>query len=514
MLMTALKSAARTDPGRIRRNNEDAFHLDPDRGIFLVVDGIGGHAAGEKAAAIAVERIRARLERQTGEPERRIREAIAIANNEILAAARSNKEWDGMACVLTLALIENGTAFVGHVGDSRLYLIRRGEVRKATRDHSPVGEREDAGEIGEAEAMRHPRRNEVFRDVGSEEHSPDDPNFIDIERLPFDAETALLLCSDGLSDQVSSEEILRAVERNAGDPDAAVRSLIETANAAGGKDNVTVMIVEGERFTAPAATAEAKPRRGRAGLIASVIANLALVGALAWVYVQPPKPPVVIEPRTLTAGAGSSYPSIAAALAAARYGDTVEVLAGEYPEHVFLKSGVTLRSRVAREARLIASPGNNTAVTASGVQHGRFEGFLIAADVQNPLEVGILIVDSSVIVTNNDIEGAATGVRITGPRAPELTANAIHDCALAGVSMEGLVAPWLFHNSFQRDKTAIVVQGDARPVLTGNVFEKAPFALPAGVPFAPVREHNFLLDLRAPSRGAPTVTPNRKGKEQ
>ena len=109
-------------------------------------------------------------------------------------------------------------AHIGHVGDSRIYLIRRGEIRKVTRDHSPVGEREDAGEIGEAEAMRHPRRNEVFRDVGSEEHAPDDPNFIDIERLPFDAESALLLCSDGLSDQVPAAEIQRAVERHAGDP--------------------------------------------------------------------------------------------------------------------------------------------------------------------------------------------------------------------------------------------------------------------------------------------------------
>jgi PPM family protein phosphatase len=525
MLMTALKSAARTDPGRVRHNNEDAFHLDPDRGIFLVVDGVGGHAAGEKAAAIAVERIRARLDRQTGAPERRIREAIAIANNEILAAARSNPEWDGMACVLTLALIENGTAYIGHVGDSRLYLIRRGEIRKITRDHSPVGEREDAGEIGEAEAMRHPRRNEVFRDVGSEEHSPDDANFIDIERLPFDAETALLLCSDGLSDQVPAEEIRSAVERNAGDPDAAARALIAAANAAGGKDNVTVIIVEGERFTAPPSAAGAKPRRGNSWLIASVIANLALAGGLAYMFFQPPKPPVVLEPRTLTAGAGGAYPSIAAALAAARSGDTVEVLAGEYPEHVFLKSGVTLRSRVAREARLIASPGNNTAVTASGVEHGRFEGFLIAADPRNPLEIGILIANSSVIVANNEIEGAATGVQITGPRAPELTANAIHDCEVAGASMEGLVNPWLFHNSFQRDKTAIAIQGDAKPVLTGNVFEKAPVALPADVPLAPVREHNFLLDLRPPARVAPNerpvgapnerpATPNRKGKEQ
>ena len=127
-----------------------------ERGIFLVVDGIGGQAAGEKAAEIAVERVRARLERQTGTAEQRIREAIAMANNEILRAARGNPEWQGMACVLTLAVLENGSAVVGHVGDSRLYQIRRGEIRKITHDHSPVGEREDSGELSEAEAMRHP----------------------------------------------------------------------------------------------------------------------------------------------------------------------------------------------------------------------------------------------------------------------------------------------------------------------------------------------------------------------
>ena len=138
MVKTALKFSGRTHPGRVRRNNEDAFHIDADRGIFLVVDGIGGQAAGEKAAAIAVERLRARLERQTGATEQRIREAIAIANNEIFKAARANPEWEGMACVLTVAVLENGaelengTAVVGHVGDSRLYHLRRGELRKVT----------------------------------------------------------------------------------------------------------------------------------------------------------------------------------------------------------------------------------------------------------------------------------------------------------------------------------------------------------------------------------------------
>ncbi|MGA1994931.1 MAG: protein phosphatase 2C domain-containing protein, partial [Bryobacteraceae bacterium] len=97
MVKTRLKCAALSDPGLVRKNNEDAFHIDPDRGIFLVVDGIGGQAAGEKAAEIAVDRIRSRLERQTGTTEQRIREAIAVANNEIFRAAQRNPDWHGMA---------------------------------------------------------------------------------------------------------------------------------------------------------------------------------------------------------------------------------------------------------------------------------------------------------------------------------------------------------------------------------------------------------------------------------
>ena len=136
-----------------------------------------------------------------------------------------------MACVLTVAVVEDGYAVVGHVGDSRLYQVRRGEIRKITRDHSPVGEREDQGELSEFEAMRHPRRNEVFRDVGSEERSPDDPDFIEIQRIAFDPSSALVLCSDGLSDLVGSETIRSLVEQHAADPDAAARALVGAANA-------------------------------------------------------------------------------------------------------------------------------------------------------------------------------------------------------------------------------------------------------------------------------------------
>ncbi len=149
-----------------------AVYCDDVRGIFLVVDGMGGHEAGEQAAEIAVERMRMRLERQTDSVEQRLREAIALANNSIYEAARKNPEWNGMACVLTAAVMEDGQVTVGHVGDSRLYRIKRGHIEKMTHDHSPVGEREDSGELSEAEAMQHPRRNEVYRDVGSEERTP------------------------------------------------------------------------------------------------------------------------------------------------------------------------------------------------------------------------------------------------------------------------------------------------------------------------------------------------------
>ena len=112
--------------------------------------------------------------------------------------------------------------------------------------------------------MRHPRRNEVFRDVGSEEHTPDDADFIELtSAFPFDSESALLLCSDGLSDQVPSPQIRAAVERNAGNPEVAVRELIEAANRAGGKDNVTVLVVEGEQFTAPPPPPRPRPRSAR-----------------------------------------------------------------------------------------------------------------------------------------------------------------------------------------------------------------------------------------------------------
>ena len=117
-------AAGATDTGRRREVNEDRFHCDLSRGLFLVIDGVGGQAAGGKAADVALAMLRARLERETGPPADRLREAIAIANAESHALASTRAEWSGMACVLTAAIVRDGHATIGHVGDTRLYKLR------------------------------------------------------------------------------------------------------------------------------------------------------------------------------------------------------------------------------------------------------------------------------------------------------------------------------------------------------------------------------------------------------
>jgi len=504
----------------LRQNNEDRVHLDPDRGIFLVIDGIGGQAAGEKAADIAINRVRARLERQTGTAEERIREAITVANNEILRAAATNPEWQGMACVMTVAVAENGNAIIGHVGDSRLYKIRRGEIRKITHDHSPVGEREDSREISEAEAMRHPRRNEVFRDVGSQEHAPDDPDFIELLSIPFEPDSALLLCSDGLSDQVTSGEILRTVLANAGHPGGAVHELIEAANRAGGKDNVTVLVVEGEQFAAarevPAGLAPPAGNMfaGKTAMFAYGLVFASLVFAALRYYGLTDRPPAVPPAQTLRVGAGG-FASIGEALAKARAGDTVEVSAGEYPEQLRLKDGVTVRGRkpdvpILRAASLQNGPA--VAIVAEGVQGARVSGFRIRADEKAPLAAGVVIANSDLELQDTEIVGAATGIEIRGKSTAVLRANSIEDCRDTGIRISGDSAPWILYNAILRngrrtraERTppgpGVIVEDPARPVLEGNTFADnggEPVRMPEGMDKDPITKFNFFLPATKP----------------
>ncbi|HXM41290.1 MAG TPA: protein phosphatase 2C domain-containing protein [Bryobacteraceae bacterium] len=513
---TNLRCAGESHVGMLRQNNEDRVHLDPDRGIFLVIDGIGGQAAGEKAADIAITRVRARLERQTGTVEDRIREAITVANNEILQASATNPEWHGMACVLTVAVAENGRAVVGHVGDSRLYKIHRGEIRKITHDHSPVGEREDRREISEGEAMRHPRRNEVFRDVGSQEHAPDDPDFIELLSIPFEPDSALLLCSDGLSDQVTSGEILRTVLANAGHPGGAVHELIEAANRAGGKDNVSVVVVEGEQF---AAAREASP--GIAPPVASVFAGRGAMFAYGLVFASlvfaalryfglTDRQPVALPAQTLRVGAGG-FATINEALAKARAGDTVEVSSGEYAEQLRLKNGVTVRGRLPDVPILRAASIENgpaVAVVAEGVRGARVSGFRIRADEKAQLAAAVVISDSDLELQDTEIVGAATGIEIRGKSTALLRANSIQDCRDTGMRISGDSAPWLLYNAILRNGRrphdpgpGVLIEAPAHPVLIGNTFADnggEPVRIPEGMDKDAITKFNFFLPATKP----------------
>lgn len=257
---SAWRAASVTDPGLQRGNNEDRVYADDARGIYLVADGLGGHAAGERAAETAVEIIARELDPARGAMEEQVRRAITLANNQIHTLAQENPAWRGMACVLTLAVIHDNVVTVGHVGDSRLYLVWNGAVRKLTSDHSPIGEREDQGELTEAEAMAHPRRNEVFRDVGSCPRGLDDPNFVELKSFPFHPAAALLICSDGLSDALASSQIGAIVEQYDGDPGRSAQLLVDAANEQGGRDNISVVFIAGPEFVGVHSPAMAEVR--------------------------------------------------------------------------------------------------------------------------------------------------------------------------------------------------------------------------------------------------------------
>jgi PPM family protein phosphatase len=253
-----------TDVGRVRTENEDRLYVDDERGIFLVADGVGGQAAGEMAAEVATDVIRAQLSGTDGDLKDRIRRAITEANNTIFAMAQDHDAWHGMACVLTLAALDDDRFVVGHVGDSRLYLIWNGAIRKLTSDHSPVGEMEERGELTEQEAMLHPRRNEVFRDVGSKPRSADEDDFIELKEFLFKPDAAVLLCSDGLSDVLTSSQISEIIEGYDGEPNATASELVAAANECGGADNITAIFVAGSEFLGSASEAMAQARERHA----------------------------------------------------------------------------------------------------------------------------------------------------------------------------------------------------------------------------------------------------------
>ncbi|MEP7310632.1 MAG: protein phosphatase 2C domain-containing protein, partial [Acidobacteriota bacterium] len=464
--ISRLTAAGGTDPGLRREVNEDRFHVDVTRGLLVLIDGIGGQQAGGKAADVALSMLRARLERETGPVADRIREAITIANNEIHRVASLRPELAGMACVLTVAVVSDEIATIGHVGDTRLYKLRGDRIEKVTRDHSPVGEREDANEISEIEAMRHQRRNQVYRDVGSEPHEPMDPDFIDLVQVPFEPDAALLLCSDGLTDLVESATINNVVTQLAGRPHDVVHALIQAANDAGGKDNVTVIYVEGELFAANRARScaaaaaghtatqfgsyqrpasidgqarRASPRqpltRSQRGVRLALVALLATVVTAAAMVLwrsgwQVPLPRAV-ELTSPAVVVVRSTESIEEALGRAQPGTQVVVEPGEYRERLVLKDGVRVISRVPRGATIrlpgAASEGD-PAVVATDVSDAEFTGFRIVGDAATPLGTGVLIKGGAVSIVDVEITGAlAVAIDLNQMAGGGVTGSDIHD---------------------------------------------------------------------------------------
>jgi len=448
----------------VRRRNEDSVFASDELGVYFVVDGMGGQNAGDVAAQVATETLKVRLERRTSTPERRIREAIVLANNAIYERSQQKRELQGMGCVLTVAVVEDGRIHYGHVGDTRLYLIRDGEIRKLTKDHSPVGELEDGGQIGEREAMQHPRRNEVFRDAGSAPRDPDDPFFIECGEEAFPNDGAMLLCSDGLSDVLTKGEIRSIVEEQRGSPRRVAGRLIDAANE-NSKDNVSAVYVEAPGF-APAyagdTTEKQTPAAMKRWLIAlSYLAMLGLGFGAAWLGLSP-RPPRVLQV------APSEIVSIAQALEQARAGDTVNVAPGDYREQIRMKEGVRISGH---QAVLIAGTGTGEpAVVADGIREGALDGFTIRAE--GPYERAIRVRDSTVILERLHISGAQqAAITISGKSSGRIFASTLQANAV-GVEVLDESSPVIEHNVFHGNKSAVAWRSSAPQTVHANTFVK------------------------------------------
>ena len=225
--------AVASDTGRRRLRNEDNYVVAPP--LFAVADGMGGAQAGEVASRLAASAL------EGGDSDglsglERIDALIQEANRRIYDRATSDPSASGMGTTITVALVEGMTIAIGHVGDSRAYLVRAERMEQLTEDHSLVNELLKSGKLSEAEAQVHPQRSVITRAVGT------DPD-VDVDAFSIEAEDddIFLLCSDGLTDMVEDEEILELVHEHRGDLDKAVKALVSAANRGGGDDNITAI---------------------------------------------------------------------------------------------------------------------------------------------------------------------------------------------------------------------------------------------------------------------------------
>jgi len=224
---------AATDVGRVRDGNEDAYLVNDEMGLIAVADGMGGHRAGEVASATALEALRAAI--TSGRP---LRESIEDANEAVFTKSLTDTSLRGMGTTLTAGtLVAGGTVLVGHVGDSRAYLLHDGELHQVTDDHSLVEELVREGKLTADEAAVHPQRSIITRALGVDASVE-----VDVYPVQLTPGDRLLLCSDGLTGMVQPDDIAATLRRE-NDPARAATQLVDAANAAGGEDNITVVVV-------------------------------------------------------------------------------------------------------------------------------------------------------------------------------------------------------------------------------------------------------------------------------
>jgi protein phosphatase len=249
-----LESFGQTDVGRRRKLNEDNYLVDPETNLFAVCDGMGGHNAGEVASKLAIETLAAFIRKSAGEEKditwpygleanlsfeaNRLKTAIKLANKKVFKAADNREEYTGMGTTVVAALVAGNVLTVGSAGDSRCYLLSKGKLRQITRDDSWVSAAWAEGILSSDEIERHPLRNVITKAVGAK-----DTLEVEVAEHPLAAGDVTLLCSDGLHAMIGDDEILRALTPHPDSLPEAAGRLIAAANDAGGKDNVSVVLV-------------------------------------------------------------------------------------------------------------------------------------------------------------------------------------------------------------------------------------------------------------------------------
>jgi len=247
-----LNIANRSDIGKIRSVNEDqgwAGQLNDEMALAIVADGMGGHQAGDVASQMAIDAFREQFQHNVvktsislSECKMLLRQAIAKANDAIYQVASRNDQYYNMGTTIVAALLSKDQAVIGHVGDSRAYRISGEGLTLLTEDHTLVNELVKSGQLSAEEAAQHPRRNVLTRAVGT-----DATTEIDIESFSWNADDVLMLCSDGLTNMVSEQQMLETILEESASLETKAEQLIQLALQAGGDDNITVILLQASR---------------------------------------------------------------------------------------------------------------------------------------------------------------------------------------------------------------------------------------------------------------------------